>query len=153
MQRAGYFPFRIDHQYRHAVGRVDSEDDAGLGGDEPVPRRPKRRGIASGGVNDVAVHLVQARHQLQLRRLATQALPVGVDGTFVVTDPIRKIHRGERPRADAARAPDKSVADRRIGPCAKDFDDARFGRGFGVGFHVKCSAARVRVVRWSQDNL
>ena len=103
---------------------MNIQDDAGLGSDEAVARGRKPRGVASGGVNDVAMHLIQPRDNLQAGRLATDALPVGIDGAFVVTDPIRKIHRGERARADAARAPDKSVADGAVGPRAKDFDAA-----------------------------
>src|ERR1019366_9371173 len=128
VERAGYFPFRIDHQYRHAVGRVYSQNDAGLGSDDPVAGRAKRHGVASRGMNDGTMHLVQARHQLQLRHVATDTLPVSIDGIVVVADPIRKIHRGERAGADAAGAPDESVADRGVGKGAKNFDDARFGR-------------------------
>src|ERR1017187_4403432 len=128
VERAGYFSFRIDHQNRHAVGRIYSQDDAGFRSDDPVAGRAELRDVASRGVNDVAMHLVQARHQLQLRHLATDALPVSIDGIVVVADPIRKIHRGERAGADAADAPDESVADRGVGKGAKNFDDARFGR-------------------------
>jgi hypothetical protein len=122
MQRAGYFAFRIDQQYRHAICGKYSKHDAGLSGDDTVARRAKRRSVASRGMNDVAVHLVQPRDDFQLGHLATEALPVGIDGAFVVADPVRKIHRGECASADTARAADESVADRGVGPRAKDLD-------------------------------
>ena len=128
VESAGYSSLRIGHQYRHAVGREYPQDETGFGGDDPVARRPQRRGLASRGMNDVAMHLVKARDQTQLRRLATDALPVGIDGAVVVADPIGKIHRGECAPADAARAADKAVTDRGVGPCAKDFDHAGVGR-------------------------
>ena len=123
VQCAGDLSFRIDHQYRHAVGGEYSEDHAGLGGDEAVARRAQSCGIASGGVDVVAMHLVQARDEIERRYLAAQARPVGIDGAFVVADPVREIHRGERAGADAAGAADEAVAKRGVvGPCAEDRD-------------------------------
>ncbi|MGA7870469.1 MAG: hypothetical protein WCA22_06180 [Candidatus Binatus sp.] len=124
MERAGYFSFRIDHQDGHTVGGEYSQHDAWLGSDYAVAGRPQRSGVASRGVNDVAMHLVQPRDEFEIRHVAADALPVGIDGAFVVADPIGEIHRGERARADATRAPDEAVTNRSIGPCAKDFDAA-----------------------------
>jgi hypothetical protein len=121
MQCAGYFAFRVDHQYRHAVGREYSQHDPGLSGHDPVTRRTKRGGVASRGVNDVAMHLVEAGDELESRHLVTQAFPVGIDGALIVTYPVGKIHRGERAGADAAGAADESVADRGVGPGAQYF--------------------------------
>ena len=95
---------------------------AGLGSDESVAGRTQPGGIASRGMNDVAMHLVEARDDFQIGHFAAQAFPVGIDGALVVADPIGKIHRGERAGADAAGAPDEAVADRRVGPRADDFD-------------------------------
>jgi len=127
VQGARDVAFRIDHQDRHAVGGEYSQHDAGLRSDDPIPRRPKCGRVASRGMNDVAMHLVEARDQLEVRHLTTKAIPVVIDGALVVADPVGKIHRGERAGADAANAPDESVADRGIGPRAQDFD-ARFGQ-------------------------
>ena len=71
MQRAGYFAFRIDHQYRHAIGRKYSEHHAGLCRDNPITRRPQSCSITSRRVNDIAMHLVQPRDDLERRHLAT----------------------------------------------------------------------------------
>src|SRR5271154_2531294 len=121
VQCAGYLSFRIDHQYRHAVCGEYSEDHAGLGGDEAVARRAQSCGVASGGVDVVAMHLVQARDEIERRNLAAEAGPVGIDGALVVTDPVREIHRGESAGADAARSADEAVAKRVVvGPCAED---------------------------------
>jgi hypothetical protein len=88
MQRAGYFSFRIDQQYRHAICREYSEHDAGLGSNDTVARRSKRGGVASRGVHDIAMHLIQPRDQLEVRHFAAQAIPVRIDSAFVVTDPM-----------------------------------------------------------------
>ncbi len=59
VEGARYFPLRIDHQDRHAVGGVDTQDDAGLGSDDAVGGRAKGGVVASRDVNNVAMHLVQ----------------------------------------------------------------------------------------------
>src|SRR5208337_3463156 len=95
VQCAGDLSFRIDHQYRHAVGGKYSEDHARLGSDEAVAWRAQSRSIASCGMDIVAMHLVQARDEIERRYLAAQAGPIGIDGALVVADPMRKIHRGK----------------------------------------------------------
>jgi len=102
-----------------------SQHDARLSGDDPVTRRPKLRSVASRGVNDVAMHLVEARDELRFGTPRDAGVPVGIDGALVVADPVRKIHRCECIRADAASAPDESVADRGVRPCPEDFDGRR----------------------------
>ena len=139
MQRAGDFALRIDQQDRHAVGGKYSQHHARFRSDDPITRRPQPCRIASRGVNDVAMHLVQARDELESRHFAAQALPVGIDGALVVADPIGKIHRSERTGADAAGAADEAVADRRVGPRADDFDGARVAQKFCVIAHLKIS--------------
>jgi len=137
VHRAGDSPFRINHQYRHAVGSEYSQRDARLGCDEPVARRTELSSLARRGVHDVPMHLVQTRDSAKLRHRAAQSLPVRVDGRFFVADPIGKIHRRELTDTDAARAPDESMADCRVGPRARNRYRTGAGRCFSVRVHVK----------------